>query len=1056
MPLQSAALLAGFVFVAPLQAAEVPGIRSAVERYYQAIEDEDPEAYFVLWSRTAQRPQRESVEYLFKSADERFSDIQILRTTAARDRVRVRLSVRRIRTSPPRVPGDPPFVIDRVALAAITFVKEDGEWKVVSEGSPADDLAAAYLSAADEEERNALLSEEPDLLDAVLVAAAARIASQAAMLQQYARAETLYERVVELARRTGSLRAEGEALQSLGNARYFQRKFPEALAAYEQRLEVELQRGDDEAAAAAYGGVGTVRYSLAEYTAALDAYRRALAIQERVDDKASTATTLISVGNIRYLQGDLPGAIREYSRSRDLFRAILDSDGDARALEGLGRTYLAQGDLAGALAAFAGVLAEGRARADRSRQGVATQNIGDVHLRLGNVDPARRFYEESRDHYLSQKDASGAGRVWQALGMTELLGGRFEHAEHAYTTSLSTCTAASDAECTAHATVGLAYAQFARERLRESVASYRKAIAAFGVLGAREAAARAEVGLCQALTGLQDFPAAFEAAARARRAAIASETDDVLWRALAAEARALRGSGALPEALAAARAAVAVVERMHDSAVAKPATALPSDTAAAFATLAILQAEADDAGAAWQTTARLRSVALRNAVAVNEREISQGMTQQDRDRERALATDVLSLLAQAARERGLPRPDRARLASLEERTAAAAAARTQWMDALYARVPDLRLWRGLAPAPGLDDTLAAIPPSTVLLEFIVDEDDVLALLAEPGGEPRVVAKLTTLKRRALAERVNSLLRPAVLKDSHAWRMAASGILELLPSDAPARLAAAATVIVVPHDILWRVPFEALPVGDGLLGDRTQVSYAGSRMALVRSRRRDAPAGGTLAAVSAPALVPAFAERILQVAPDWSLRPGKAGSRETQAVSSVYADDAVVLSGEDAREAAIRDRLESASVLHIAAPFRINGASPLFSPVLLAGPSASQTPGDDGTLDAREVANLTLAARVAVLSDGSATSMRDGAAAAEIVQWAWLAAGVPSVLLARWTSDPESSDALLVEFHRRVRAGTAPAEALLGARDAVRARPQWAAPYHWAGWMLLGN
>jgi CHAT domain-containing protein len=378
------------------------------------------------------------------------------------------------------------------------------------------------------------------------------------------------------------------------------------------------------------------------------------------------------------------------------------------------------------------------------------------------------------------------------------------------------------------------------------------------------------------------------------------------------------------------------------------------------------------------------------------------------------------------------------------------------MDALYARLPDLRVWRGLAAAPGPNDTLAAIPPSTVLLEFIVDDDDVLALIAEPGGEPRVAAKLTTLKRRVLAERVNSLLRPAVLHDSAAWRMAASRILELLPPEAPARLSAAARIIIVPHDILWRVPFEALPVGDGSLGERTQVSYAGSRTALLRSREGESTGVRSLVAVSAPALVRALAERILQVAPDWSLRPAKAGSRETQAVREIYSDDAVVLTGEGATEAAIRDQLESASVLHIAAPFRINGASPLFSPVLLAGQSAPQTPDDDGTLDAREVANLTLAARVAVLSDGSATSMRDGAAAAEIVQWAWLAAGVPSVLLARWTSDPESSDALLVEFHRRVRAGTAPAEALLGARDAVRARPQWAAPYHWAGWMLLGS
>ena len=82
-------------------------------------------------------------------------------------------------------------------------------------------------------------------------------------------------------------------------------------------------------------------------------------------------------------------------------------------------------------------------------------------------------------------------------------------------------------------------------------------------------------------------------------------------------------------------------------------------------------------------------------------------------------------------------------------------------------------------------------------------------------------------------------------------------------------------------------------------------------------------------------------------------------------------------------------------------------------------------------------------------------MRDGAAATDAVHWAWLAAGVPSVLIARWTADAAASDALLLEFHRRLRDGVDPGEALHAARRAVRARPEWAAPYFWAGWMAVG-
>ena len=58
----------------------------------------------------------------------------------------------------------------------------------------------------------------------------------------------------------------------------------------------------------------------------------------------------------------------------------------------------------------------------------------------------------------------------------------------------------------------------------------------------------------------------------------------------------------------------------------------------------------------------------------------------------------------------------------------------------------------------------------------------------------------------------------------------------------------------------------------------------------------------------------------------------------------------------------------------------------------------------------------------MFSDGAATSMRDSAAAADVVEWGWLAAGVPSMLIARWSAPPEARERLLAEFHRRLRAG----------------------------------
>jgi CHAT domain-containing protein len=189
------------------------------------------------------------------------------------------------------------------------------------------------------------------------------------------------------------------------------------------------------------------------------------------------------------------------------------------------------------------------------------------------------------------------------------------------------------------------------------------------------------------------------------------------------------------------------------------------------------------------------------------------------------------------------------------------------------------------------------------------------------------------------------------------------------------------------------------------------------------------------------------DRLAQTAPDWSLRTQPDPDKLAQLVHG-DPDHTRIMSRADATEAALRERLPSADLIHLATPFRINGASPLFSPLLLAPDTAN-----DGALEAREVMNLDLHARLAILSDGGAMSLRDAADEAAAVAWAWRAAGVPAIIMPRWTSEDQSADDLLAELHARLRAGDAPEVALQAASAKLRAKPG-AAPLSWAAWMLI--
>jgi CHAT domain-containing protein/tetratricopeptide (TPR) repeat protein len=1061
-------LLAALTLLAAMPAAvrqgvDDPSIRAAVERFYAAQQAEDLPGYLALWSKSADRPREEQLRYIFGSGDDRFSDIVITRVTPAGSGVAVRVSVTRDRTVAGRNPGGPPTVVHMSLISSLSFVREDGEWKLVREGSATDGLASALIQAATPAERDQLLAADADVLGPALLSSMSREADALSRSSRFKSALIAYERVREIARKLGSKRAEAGALQNIGNTHYFARDLPAALEAFGQRLAIEREIGNDEGIAGALLGIATIRYSFFEYTEALGLYREALAIQERLDDRGGIATTLVSTGNILFVQGDFAGAVAEYRRSRDLCRALGDTSAEARALEGLGRAFAAQGDLTAAREAYAGVLEEARARGDRSKQGTALLSIGEIHFRLGNFDTARPLFDDSRAHFEAVNDMANVGRVWQAAALTDLVAGRLAAAEREFVASGTACASAKDDECVARSIVGLAYAQASQEKYEIAIASYGKAIAAFAALKQREEAARAEVGLSQAQLGIRNNTAALATALRARDQAAAISLDDVLWRARVAEARAQRRLGRPLRAMAAAKDAVGVVQRMAQAALERPGEPVAADSEAAYAMLAVLQAEAGDAAGAFTTAERRRAHTLRLALATNERDIVRGMTPAERDEERLTAAELVSLRAQLGRQKKLPKPDAARIARLEQSVASAAATRNAARKQLFTRLPDLRVWRGLAAAAGPDDAAAVLQSDgSVIVEFVIDDEDLLAsVVVRRGDRTEVHAYVTAVSRQTLAQRIAHALEPAVLQDVEAWRRAAADLLSAIPAPLWSDVSTASHVVIVPDGVLWRVPFEALPVGAGSLADATTVAYAGSVTSLtLPAPAREARAAVPLLAVGAPDLPAATRDRVNATAPGWALRAPEAADAEIRAVTQPFAGPpAAVLAGSAATEAALRAQAPGALALHLAAPFRMNGASPLFSPLLLAADPAAgaeRTAENDGVLEAREVMNLDLHARVVVMSDGAAASMRDGAAAAESVGWAWRAAGVPALVMPRWAVDGDPSTGLLGEFYQRVHAGDAPDRALQAARAVVRAREETRAPYDWASWMVIGR
>ena len=450
------------------------------------------------------------------------------------------------------------------------------------------------------------------------------------------------------------------------------------------------------------------------------------------------------------------------------------------------------------------------------------------------------------------------------------------------------------------------------------------------------------------------------------------------------------------------------------------------------------------------------------------------MTIDERAEEHRLATALNTRLAQRSSEKGLPRPDAARLATLERAIADATAQRTASQQNLFSRLPELRTWRGLGRVATAEDLPTLLDAEgKALLQVVVDEHDVVVVLAarKSGGAGVVIkARTTPVKRQALAERIARAMDGNALSSVVSWRAASKEVFSILPRDIVDELAAAMSIVVVPDDTLWRIPFEALTIGDAYLADSATVTYATSLTAAVSPPAASIPATlSRIAAVAAPVLPAPLVEDLKATAPTWTLRLPDAASLEVATIKSMRKPDApdTLLTGEAATKTAAIAAASNADALHIAAPFRVSSASPLFSRILLAVPPAaapvagqpSPEPAPnsrEAQLDAREVFNLTSSAHVVMLSDPAALSMRDASRGIPPIQWAWRAAGATTLIIKRWGGREDLSNQVAAVFYEQLAAGKTPVRALAAARATVRETEAGRAPAAWAGWIVISG
>jgi tetratricopeptide (TPR) repeat protein len=1044
----------------PVQpAADEDAVRAAVQQYFDAQAKKDPDAALAIWSTSASpRLTREAFVSSFGPGEDTFAvEIQSVKIDGAQARVRLGA----VRTRLIQRDGLPPVTSRMTFQNAQLWRKEGTAWKLLRDGPFAEDFADALLAASPADQAR-LMAENPDELNASLRRVLGDRASMAAMAQNYQRARTIFELVLAVARAAHDQRGESETLQNVANAYYYLRDYAAATDFYQRRLRLSKEMDDPEATAASLVGLATVAYVRGEYSAALASYREALEIYEKREEGAAIGRTLVSVGNVQYLQAEYDAATASYRRALALLIEGMDTQGASFARAGLARVLAAQGDIAAALDMYGQVLTDARTQASfdpRLKNGVATtlESIGELYFRLGITDRARASFEEGRQ--LADADPEFSARLFGRLGITELVAGRFDVALTDYTSSRARYELAKNQEGVAHAWVGIGYSHTAREKYPDAVTAYKTAIRMFESLRLNEDSGRAWLGLSLAHWGAKDYGASLETAQKVRGIADAIDSQDLRWRSGVRAGEALRKLSRLDEAKRSFQDAIAAIDRIAADAPTTPdARGQLDDSASAWTGLAFtLAAQADAAGALAAAEGRLAHL-RRVQLAAFQRDITRGATAEEQAEELAIVRDLISTRAQLRAERNAPRPDQSRIERLQQQLTASLGKRAEQQARLYARVPALMQWRGLSqPATDLN---ALVPDGrSVLVEYVIGDDDLLVLSVVHGDTAAdVSAKLVTINRRDLAETVSQALQPATLADATAWRDTMAPLAKAVLDAVALAIGDRQRLTIVPDDLLWKVPFEALPLGDADLGARVSVTYATSFATLAVERAMAAagpkPEHVTAGLLAAPAVPAPVRAQMMVTQPGWKEPDGDAARTLAASLAKAFPDDAGVLrTAAEATESAARALLESADVVYLAAPLQVSVPVPLFTSVLVGGEEKGE-PANDGRWEAREWFAANGRARLLIVPDASSFGAAGIGAAMDAIAWAAAAGGVPALVLGRWPADGFTTDALLTALHAELAKGAAVSDAWTAAVTAARAKS--ATPSGWAGLRLIGG
>jgi len=804
-------------------------------------------------------------------------------------------------------------------------------------------------------------------------------------------------------------------------------------------------------------------------------------IAEKINNKELSARTLNNIGLVQNWQGDLPQALKYFQESLALGQAAGSKAVAAIALANLGMVYSQMGDLARSLECSERSLAINQELGAKQKIAGTLTNIGILYHQQGDFEQALNYYRKGLAIDEETGDKMDAASDYEDMGILFRQQGNPDQALEYHRKALATYESLGAKSHIALSLSHIADAYRVQGDYSRALDYYDRSLK----IGEDEKTLVATVLNNRALVYLSqgNYSQVLVDSGRAGEIALEIGKQDSVLTAYENQGRAYRGLREFQHARKAFDDAITVAEQMRLEVAGGEVehARFFEDKVSPYAEIIGVLAEQNHFEEAFQYAERARARVLLDVMRSGRVDITRAMNAGEQEQENRLTRDLVALNGQLSAERRKSKPDATRITNLDERLRKARLDRESFETALYASHPELKVQRGEAQPVKVEQAAPMLAETNgAAVEYVVGEHETFMIsLTRPSQSSASVETRVyriEIERQTLTDLVGQF-RQRLANHDLGFQELATRLYALLIKPAEQQLKGKSLLVLVPDQVLWSLPFQALmPSEKGYLIEDFAVSYVPSLTVLhemIKSRsqmKAVVEPSKVLLAVGNPYLGKKTAERARSVLMDESLEPLPEAERQVKELGQLYGGTySKVYTGAEAREDVVKAECSKYRIMHLATHGVLNDAAPMYSHVVLSQPDANGT--EDGLLEAWEIMKLDLKAELVVLS--ACETARGKIARGEGViglTWALFVAGCPSTVVSQWKVESASTTELMLELHRHLKSmdrkpsditrdeGTiaVKAESLRRAALKLLKSKRYSHPFYWAGFVVVGS